>query len=127
VYGPPLIVILSISFPLEKELRILVGVKSLPSVINNRFSAQRVSFNKSGMVQTEFISAAKFFLLVPLCPVIGYFLLDQTGFSGFLVRQGLIPHAILGEGFGHVGLCFSVHYVFNGVKALIKGLNSLLR
>lgn len=57
-------------------------------------------------------------LLAPLFPMAGYLLLDQTGISQFFVQQGFIPSAVLGEGFGHVGLCFSFHYVLNALKLL---------
>lgn len=73
------------------------------------------------------LAALKFFLLVPLLPLLGYWLLDQTGVSQWLVEVGIIPGAILGEGFGHVGLCFSIHYLFNGVRSSWKALKALAR
>lgn len=83
--------------------------------------------SKEVQSKSEFLSALKSFLMVPLCPMLGYYLLDQTGISQAMVTQGLIPQEILGEGFGHVGLCFSIHYAFNGVQSLFKGVAGLLK
>lgn len=105
----------------------MVGVKSLPQALTSRFSGAEASDGKMALAAPEFLSALKFFLLVPLFPVAGYCLLDQTGVSQFLVGHGVIPQPILGEGFGHVGLCFSVHYVFSGLRSLVKGLGLLFR
>jgi hypothetical protein len=64
----------------------------------------------------------KHLLMAPVFPMAGYLLLDQTGISHFLVQAGWIPKIVLGEGFGHVGLCFSLHYVVNAVKAVSQQL-----
>jgi hypothetical protein len=64
-------------------------------------------------------------LLVPVFPLLGYYLLDQTGISHFLMTRGIIPAGILGEGFGHVGLCFSIHYVGKSFQYFWKALSSL--
>lgn len=66
--------------------------------------------------------ALKSFLYVPLFPLLGYYLMDQTGISQWMIATGIVPAQILGEGFGHVGLCFSIHYLFNGLKAVWKML-----
>lgn len=105
----------------------MVGVKSLPQALTSRFTDVVAPSGKATLANAEFLAALKFFLLVPLFPVAGYCLLDQTGVSQFLVEHGAIPHPILGEGFGHVGLCFSVHYVFSGLRSLVKGLALLVR
>jgi hypothetical protein len=73
------------------------------------------------------MAALKYFLLVPVFPFLGYWLLDQTGCSAWLVSSGFVPQAILGEGFGHVGLCFSIHYLFSGLHAIWKALSLMLR
>ena len=65
--------------------------------------------------------ALKNLLLVPIFPLCGYVLLDQTGVSQALVSYQIVPKAILGEGFGHVGLCFSIHYFAAALQALWKG------
>jgi hypothetical protein len=65
--------------------------------------------------------AAKNLLLIPIFPLCGYVLMDQTGISHALVQSGLVPRAILGEGFGHVGLCFSIHYLATAIQCLWKG------
>ncbi|HEY9745045.1 MAG TPA: hypothetical protein V6C99_02380 [Oculatellaceae cyanobacterium] len=65
--------------------------------------------------------AVKNLLLVPVFPLLGYVLMDQTGVSQALINCGLIPKAILGEGFGHVGLCFSIHYLAAALQCLWKG------
>ena len=62
--------------------------------------------------------AARNLVMVPVFPVIGYVLLDQPGISQYLMQHGIIPKAVLGEGFGHVGLCFSLHYVIHAVKTI---------
>lgn len=106
----------------------MVGVKSLPQAMPARFSEQiDAPPQKMVGVKTEFLSALKFFSLVPLFPLLGYYLIDQTGLSHAMVMQGLIPREILGEGFGHVGLCFSIHYAFSGIQSLIKGCLGLFR
>jgi hypothetical protein len=66
--------------------------------------------------------ALKSFLYVPLFPLLGHYLMDQTGISQWMITVGIVPAQILGEGFGHVGLCFSIHYLFNGLKAVWKML-----
>lgn len=70
--------------------------------------------------------ACKHFLYVPLFPLAGHYMLDQSGLSQWLMAVGIIPAQILGEGFGHVGLCFSIHYLFTGCKALWKALQLLM-
>lgn len=66
-------------------------------------------------------------LLVPALPLMGYWLLDQTGFSQWLIATGIMPAAILGEGFGHVGLCFSIHYLFTALRFGWKALALVAR
>ncbi len=61
-------------------------------------------------------------LMVPVFPMAGYLLLDRTGISHAMIQSGLIPKAVLGEGFGHVGLCFSLHYVIHAVQDIYYGL-----
>lgn len=92
-------------------------------------SADEASPVSRGLVvgRSHFLSALKAFLLVPLFPLAGYWLLDQTGISHALVKGGLIPSAILGEGFGHVGLCFSLHYILDGIKGLMRGVQCIVR
>jgi hypothetical protein len=79
------------------------------------------------LVGESSLSALKFFLLVPLFPLLGYYLLDQTGFSQWLITAGVIPGQVLGEGFGHVGLCFSIHYLFNGLREIGKAIHIFMR
>ena len=106
----------------------LAGIKYFPwQMVNRRSVLSSVSERKAQPGVTHFMSALKAFLMVPLFPVLGYCLLDQTGFSQTLVKTGFIPTAILGEGFGHVGLCFSLHYVLDGFRGVIKGVQALLR
>jgi hypothetical protein len=59
-------------------------------------------------------------VLIPVFPMFGYYGLDQSGISDFLVSNGLMIREVLGEGFGHVGLCFSLHYVVNAGRAFYK-------
>lgn len=63
-----------------------------------------------------FKNGLKYAVLVPVFPLMGYYLLDQTGVSSLLMTYGIIPQAILGEGFGHVGLCFAIHYVIKSLQ-----------
>lgn len=79
--------------------------------------------NRGNLSGEYLLSALKYFLLVPLFPLLGYCLLDQTGISQWLITVGVIPAEILGEGFGHVGLCFSIHYLFSGLQAIWKALS----
>jgi hypothetical protein len=109
----------------------LAGVKYLPWQILNRRPALAPLAEAEGKtdprpVLVHFLSALKAFVLVPIFPLLGYYLLDQTGISKSLVGAGMIHPAILGEGFGHVGLCFSLHYVLDGFRGLIKGIRCLL-
>lgn len=76
---------------------------------------------------THWWAALKYLLLVPLFPLLGYYLLDQSGFSQWLIQMGIVPQAILGEGFGHVGLCFSIHYLVSAACAVWKALGSIAR
>lgn len=66
--------------------------------------------------------AGRNLVLVPIFPLCGSLLLDQTGVSASLVQSGLIPQSILGEGFGHVGLCFSIHYLAAALQCVWRAL-----
>lgn len=105
----------------------MVGAKSFQRQINGRSSGWSLQSGSLGQSVPFFMAALKCFLLVPVFPMLGYYLLDQTGFSHWLVTQGLIPARILGEGFGHVGLCFSIHYVFTGFREVYRAVRLLLR
>lgn len=105
----------------------MVGVKSFERQIENRATGENSTWGKVGQSVPFLMAALKCFILVPLFPMAGYYLLDQTGFSHWLVVQGLIPERILGEGFGHVGLCFSIHYVFTGFRELLRAFCLLTR
>src|SRR6476619_6771608 len=87
----------------------LAGVKAFPWQRQRR-SAHAVDSKRLARQlapgRPHFMAAFKALALVPLFPLAGYCLLDQTGISHALVKAGYIPGAILGEGFGHVGLCF---------------------
>ena len=61
----------------------------------------------------HFKEGLKNMLMIPVLPVIGYYAGDATGFSDFIGSQGDALHRVLGEGFGHAGLCFSLHYVLS--------------
>lgn len=105
----------------------MVGVKSLQQQLNGRFTGWSLQWDKLGQISPFLMAALKYLVLVPVFPLLGYYLLDQTGVSHWLVSQGLIPARILGEGFGHVGLCFSIHYVFTALGELLKAARILLR
>ena len=63
-------------------------------------------------------------VMIPILPLSGYFLLDATGVTNLLIGHSPMMTRILGEGFGHAGLCFSLHYVFESVKYFYKGLRA---
>jgi hypothetical protein len=64
------------------------------------------------------INAAK----VPVLPILFYYSLDATGVTDALAANGEAWSRILGEGFGHAGLCFSIHYVINAAKSFSKAV-----
>jgi hypothetical protein len=99
-----------------------ISIQVVPSATKSAGLSQRWR-----LVGESFFSALKYFLLVPLFPLLGYYLLDQTGVSQWLITVGVIPGQILGEGFGHVGLCFSIHYLFNGLREIGKALLTFVR
>lgn len=106
----------------------MASAKTLSPESSPYFQSSGESFAVTRQARSaHFVSALKSFTLVPLFPFLGYYLLDQTGVSLQLVNMGLIPKAILGEGFGHVGLCFSIHYIFTGARDLGKGFYSLYK
>jgi hypothetical protein len=110
----------------------LVGVKTLQRQVDSRVdtrhdASQGAPWTRLGQCVPFFWAAVKCFVLVPIFPMAGYYLLDQTGVSHWLMVQGIIPAGILGEGFGHVGLCFSIHYVFTGFRELFRGFRLLVR
>jgi hypothetical protein len=59
----------------------------------------------------HFKEGLKNVLYVPILPAIGYLGLDATGVSSAIAADSAALKAILGEGFGHAGLCFSLHFV----------------
>lgn len=90
---------------------------------HNRFGdASTLALQSRGGWNADLTRALGYALLIPVFPLLGYMGLDQTGISAWLVAQGWIPQAILGEGFGHVGLCFSLHYVIAALRSLWSGL-----
>lgn len=68
-------------------------------------------------------SALKNILLIPIPPAIGYLLFDKTGITAQISHLHSSLHNIIGhEGFGHVGLCFSVHYLVNAGRDIWNAL-----
>ncbi|MBX2860868.1 MAG: hypothetical protein KTR14_06520 [Vampirovibrio sp.] len=59
-------------------------------------------------------------LKFPLPPLIGYFLLDATGVTASIAQVNPVIFKIMGEGFGHAGLCFSIHYFVQAASHLVK-------
>lgn len=105
----------------------MVSVKPLPVSVASQEAPQSDSLLRRRSAGRYGWLALKSFLLVPLFPLVGFWLLDQTGFSQWLIGTGFMPEAILGEGFGHVGLCFSIHYLFTGFRAAWKAISLLVR
>ena len=64
--------------------------------------------------------AGKNLLMVPVAPMIGYLLFDATGVTAAIAGMNPVLHQILGEGFGHVGLCYSAHNVLTAGKAFFR-------
>ncbi|MBY0404885.1 MAG: hypothetical protein K2X66_13375 [Cyanobacteria bacterium] len=69
-----------------------------------------------------FVKGLKNLILVPVLPLSMYYGLDATGVTDFLGDKSEAMKRILGEGFGHAGLCFSLHYVFNAGKSFWQAL-----
>jgi hypothetical protein len=69
-----------------------------------------------------FLKGLKNIAMIPVFPLVGFLSLDYTGVTEFLANQSEALKQILGEGFGHVGLCFSVHYFINAGKSFWKAL-----
>ena len=104
----------------------MVGAKPFQQAIEGRVIDENLAWSKASRSVPFLLEALKCFVLVPIAPLVGFYLLDQTGFSHWLIVQGFIPKQILGEGFGHVGLCFSIHYVFTGVRELFRAVRLIL-
>ena len=98
----------------------MVGVKSFQSSMEERAADGKRQWTKINQAKPFLLTGCKALILVPIFPMLGYYLLDQSGLSQWMVVHGLIPARILGEGFGHVGLCFSIHYVFKGLRQLFR-------
>ena len=58
--------------------------------------------------------------LIPVLPLVMYLALDASGFSSFLASQSDMLKRMWGEGFGHAGLCFSLHFVLDASKSFWK-------
>jgi hypothetical protein len=93
-----------------------------PSRFNwlRRNAAEDASSRSAGLRAGYLKRGLRSLLMIPVFPLAGYLLMDQTGLSQWIVQVGLLPARMVGEGFGHVGLCFSVHYVINAVRFLRK-------
>ncbi|MBY0449979.1 MAG: hypothetical protein K2X01_05075 [Cyanobacteria bacterium] len=66
--------------------------------------------------------AAKNALLIPVLPLAGYWGLDATGVTETIASHSPMMERILGEGFGHAGLCFSLHFVLQAVQGVYYAL-----
>ncbi|MEM0952097.1 MAG: hypothetical protein AAGI66_08160 [Cyanobacteria bacterium P01_H01_bin.74] len=81
--------------------------------------------NKISTWQSDGLNALFYALLIPVIPFLAYFLLDKTGVSLWLVQNNIIPKVILGEGFGHVAFCFSIHYCIQSIQYLLTCLKKI--
>ncbi len=79
-------------------------------------------FTLSESRKKHFKLSLKNMLLIPVLPLVGYYGLDATGITELLVHHNPVLFRIMGEGFGHAGLCFSLHYVINACKHLWIGI-----
>lgn len=114
--------------PLKSDIRVDHNVHlSFPSSHSSSAGAHSAPPSRSAGGYSHFSLALKALLMVPLFPLLGYWLLDQTGISQAMVTSGLIPKAILGEGFGHVGLCMSIHYLIQGGQSLVRAITCYFR
>ena len=66
--------------------------------------------------------ALKNVLLIPVCPAIGYFCIDATGLTYLITAHHPALIRIVGEGFGHAGLCYSLHFVFKACRHLWQAI-----
>lgn len=69
----------------------------------------------------HFKTSLKNFLLIPLFPIIGYFAFDAPGITDRITERSAPMSRIMGEGVGHIGACFSAHYLVNSLAHLYKG------
>jgi len=106
--------------------KLLAGVKTLQQQLDHRITDNGLPWGRVLRAVPLLRSACTYLILVPMFPLLGYYLLDQTGFSHWMVSHGLIPAKILGEGFGHVGLCFSIHYIFTAIRDLFRAFRLIL-
>ncbi len=72
--------------------------------------------------KAHFLQCLKNFLMIPVVPLVGYFCLDQTGVTALMTQHSPMMHHIMGEGFGHIGACFSLHYVFKSFSHFGKAI-----
>ncbi len=68
--------------------------------------------------QKSLCYAAKNAILIPVLPLAGYWGLDATGVTETIASHSPMMERILGEGFGHAGLCFSLHFVLQAVRGV---------
>lgn len=92
------------------DTAILFQGKTLPTETD---PAQEKAVEKTpkGYRKGQLMKALRNILLIPVLPFIGYFGLDATGVTESIAQKSPAMERILGEGFGHAGLCFSLHYV----------------
>ncbi len=92
---------------------------SRPMILPESFGFR---FFMSASRKAHFKLSLKNILLIPVLPLIGYFCLDATGVTDMVIHHNPIMQRIMGEGFGHAGLCFSLHYVLQAGRHFWLGL-----
>ena len=129
----------SVSFPQASGMLARNSLVARPSAIKmaGLFHAPAPAYNDKSSLETpltadidspsmgrveHFKESLKNMLMIPVLPAIGYLGLDATGISGFLTQDSAALKTILGEGFGHAGLCFSLHYVLSAGWHFWKGI-----
>jgi len=71
--------------------------------------------------------ALKNLVMIPILPATLLIGLDQTpgmsvSITDYIAHDNPAMTRVLGEGFGHAGLCFSLHFVFNAGRHLWKSI-----
>ena len=113
--------------PLKSDVRVDTVHLSLPPLHSPSMPSPQTSPTRAVQQESHLMLGLRALLMVPLFPLLGYWLLDQTGVSQSLVAAGVIPQPILGEGFGHVGLCMSIHYLIQGGQSLARAIMGYFR
>jgi len=110
-------------WPFGKEASFDVSPAVIPDSSMSHGHTQAIFRQKR--LTFHLVKALRYALLVPVLPLVGYFAFDATGLTSLMIGHNTMLTRIIGEGFGHAGMCFSLHYVFQSGKHLWKSLQLL--